>query len=178
MRRMIGMAVAVMLLIGTTGCTPEISGIIGIGVDGEGNPLVGLAWCDRRPEVVSIHHERPQETDTTPQASASQIAELELVRIARYIAPRLPGHMAAFRLDDPGYGWRAESEPPVLDPDLTYYVTGGSSDFRLWHVKFRLGDLDELKRRPGAVLVLDAEERPEFITLSEFERRGNKEFCK
>jgi len=174
------MLVAVVILLGATGCSALVNGITGITVDRDGNLRISLSWCGRDPSVVRIYHHDQRSRKAAEGADATPTYDTvgEIVYDARYKAPSIIiGNSTSFRIDEPDNGWRTEQKPAALDPDITYYASGGARYVTTREVAFRLEHLEELTRRPGTVLVLGDYEKPEFITQSEFERRGSVDHC-
>ena len=181
MRRILGLLVAGVLLVGTAGCSVIVNGVTGITVDQAGNLLVTLAWCGRQPDHVFIYHlPEPSRSVSNPSESTAPTADPR-VTVARYLAPKILEGKTSFRIEEPTNGWSIDFKPSAFDPEITYYAAGATKDnsASTGKVRFRLGQVDELKRRPGMVLVYpgDKEKPDEFITQAEFDRRGKVESC-
>lgn len=135
-------------------CSVPVNGLTGVSVDAGGNLTVVLAWCGpTQPDSVTVYHEdeRGEVTD------------------AVYVAPRLTGQVASFRLDDPGSsGWQLEGAP-ILREETAYHAYGGTKDnsFATGSVRFRLGATEQL--RPGQVLLQGQEEGDSVVSQAEFE---------
>ncbi|MBE3010065.1 hypothetical protein IL992_12805 [Microbispora sp. NEAU-D428] len=185
MRRLTGLLALGLIAFGATGCTVPINGITGVSVDRDGNLVIVLAWCGRQPDGVTVYHHRYAEDPTPatydPDASGPPNPSID---DAFYLAPRVAGETASFRLDAPGNGWRAEQEIPSFDPAITYKAYGGTLDnsYSTVHVEFQLGDADKLRRKPGSVLVNEYDEGTDkvvdvLIPQAEFDRQGRTKYC-
>ncbi|MER5626447.1 hypothetical protein ABT061_36005 [Streptosporangium sp. NPDC002544] len=183
MRRIVGLFAIGALVFGTAGCTVPSNGITGITIDATGNLVVVLAWCGRQPDAVIVYHDRSAEgaaapSEYEPSSGGSSIED------AVYVAPRIEGGIASFRLDAPDSGWEAVLKPSAFDSTITYSAYGATNDnsYSTRHVRFRIGDAEELKRRPGTVLdnrydLQTGEESNVFVPRAEFDRQGQKESC-
>ncbi|WP_432931674.1 hypothetical protein ACQPZZ_12260 [Microbispora sp. CA-135349] len=185
MRRLAGLLVVGSIAFGATGCTVPTNGITGLSVDRAGHLVIVLAWCGRQPDGVTIYHERYPEdpTPATYDPDGTEPADPSIVD-ASYLAPRVAGETASFRLDAPGDGWRADRELPSLDPTVTYWAYGWTNDnsYSTSHAEFQPGDADKLRREPGTVLVKEYDDRKgklvdALIPRAEFDRRGQTEEC-
>ncbi|MGW5259735.1 hypothetical protein ACWEQG_02090 [Microbispora sp. NPDC004025] len=185
MRRFAGPLVLGVIAFGATGCTVPQNGITGVGVDRAGNLVIVLAWCGRQPDGVTVYHRQFPE-DPTPAAYDPDAGGPPNPAIddAFYLAPRVAGETASFRLDAPGDGWRAKQQIPAFNPAVTYTAFGGTLDntYSTSHVEFQVGDADKLRRNPGTVLVNDFDPRTDkvvdvLIPQAEFDRKGRTAYC-
>ncbi|NAS20143.1 hypothetical protein GT755_00425 [Herbidospora sp. NEAU-GS84] len=180
MRRIFVLLVTAALLLGTSGCTVPTNGITGITLDAEGNLVVAFAWCGRAPDGAIVHHDRTSIGSASPAPPEDPSTVGPSIVDAVYTAPDLQAEVTSFRLDAPDNGWRLERKLQDFDPAISYSVYGGTDDnsFSTVTVSFELGDVEELKRRPGTVLVQSWDERANevvdtFIPQSDFDRDGN-----
>ncbi|WP_406317419.1 hypothetical protein OHA77_09165 [Streptosporangium sp. NBC_01639] len=189
MRRWLGVVIAVVVVMGITGCTPAIGGMTGVSVDAEGHPIIVLAWCDgATPDGVIVYHD--EDTSGVPDvgisgessALPSITSSTKVVDDVRFSAPSLDGQSASVRLDVPTDGWTVQPRPFVMVPGVEYHAFGGRRDnnFSTAHVSFTVGDIAKLK--PGVVLLQQYDEKATpggdwvdvTISQEEFDRQGQE----
>jgi hypothetical protein len=135
---LLSVALALAVVPAIAGCTVPSNGKVGLTVDGDGNLVAALAWCDDHPpDGMTIYHG----------------SRADAVDVATYEAPELSGRSVRVRLDSPPAGWTARPGPPALEVGIEYNVYGWTEDSStsLDGMGFRLSELVGLS--PDKILV-------------------------
>jgi hypothetical protein len=172
MRRVVGLLIGVVLLLGgTAGCSVPVNGFTGVAVDARGNLLAVLSWCGKPPTGATLYHygagtSGKEIVDADYRAPAGQAS-----------APAGSGELFEVRLDGNTAGWQVQPQPPVLDHATNYLVYGWNDDGSklTLPVEFRSSEVAEL--RPGMVLTKEYSDKEGkdvdiVLTRDEFDRRA------
>ncbi|MGW3888339.1 hypothetical protein ACWD69_06605 [Micromonospora chokoriensis] len=163
--------VAMLVLAGSTACTPVIKAVTGLTVDADGRPFAVLSWCADRPpgKVILLADERS--VSPSPSGTAASQSWPSWPR-QRYGVPPAATSPTAVRLE----GFPPD---PAPDPDEAFRLYGVADDssFTSHAVNFRFAEVADL--RPGSVLiteVVDSRDEQRTVSMEEFASLG-KDAC-
>ncbi|WP_350278865.1 hypothetical protein [Kribbella sp. HUAS MG21] len=170
MRKWVGAAAAA--VVGTsslTGCGVPSGGILGVMVDGRGEPSIVVQMCEGHIDGATLYLEDP-DPDRMP-AQHKTMGTWE-------VSPPVTG-FSQFFLDTGGNGWRVAGTLMPREPETRYTIYGWSKD-NSWsasHLSFSEHELANLG--PGTVRVPDNEPEAQgnrTVSLADFRTKTCEEW--
>ncbi len=137
-RRCVTAFAMVAAVVALSGCSVEVAGVTGVGLDANGDLVGFIQMCDHHVDGATLYRSDDDE-------------------LGRWQADEPVTDFVSWSLSDPGRGWTAErrySTPSGTDEYSLYGWTADNS-WSTEHVTFRLSDLDGMQ--PGEVMYWNGE---------------------